>query len=147
MSSHTGSGYAGDLLPSEAFRLLSEKASVLVDVRTKAEWAYVGAPDLKSLGKELFFLEWQTYPSMQRDPRFTERLAALLKDAGVEQGASLVFLCRSGARSRDAAAAMTAAGWGPCFNVSEGFEGPLDPNGRRNSVGGWRASGLPWKQT
>jgi rhodanese-related sulfurtransferase len=57
-----------------------------------------------------------------------------------------VFLCRSGARSRHAAIAMTSAGWGPCFNVSDGFEGPLDDSRRRGGAG-WKAGGLPWAQT
>lgn len=141
-------GYAGDLLAIDAYQLLtSEPASVLIDVRTQAEWAYVGAPDIKTHGKSPVFLEWQSYPSMQVDEQFAERLGTMLEHAGVERGASLVFLCRSGARSRRAAVAMTEAGWSPCFNVSDGFEGPLDESGRRGGVGGWKAGGLPWMQT
>ena len=104
----------------------ANSTSVLIDVRTQAEWAYVGTPDIQALGKTPLFVEWQSYPSMAVDANFTARLEALLRSAGVERGASLVFLCRSGARSRHAAIAMTSAGWGPCFNVSDGFEGPLD---------------------
>jgi rhodanese-related sulfurtransferase len=148
MSFQTASGYAGDLIPAEAFRLLSgSEPSVMIDVRTKAEWAFVGAPDLSGLGKEPLFLEWQSYPLMQRDAQFADRLSALLADVGAKRGSSLLFLCRSGARSREAAIAMTGAGWSPCYNIAEGFEGPLDPSGHRNSVGGWRAGRLPWKQT
>jgi rhodanese-related sulfurtransferase len=119
----------------------------LIDVRTKAEWAYVGTPDIHALGKTPLFLEWQTYPSMAVDADFAARLEALFQSGGVERGASLVFLCRSGARSRHAAIAMTSAGWGPCFNVSDGFEGPLDDSRRRGGAGGWKAGGLPWAQT
>ena len=148
MSFQTASGYAGDVIPAEAYRLLAGAApSVLIDVRTKPEWAYAGAPDLTAFGKSPLFLEWQMYPSMQRDALFTDHLAAKLADAGIERGALLLFLCRSGARSREAAVAMTAAGWAPCFNIADGFEGPLDSSGHRSSVGGWRAGGLPWKQT
>ena len=126
--------------------LRAMSASVLIDVRTQAEWAYVGAPDLQALGKTPFFLEWQTYPSMEVDANFAGRLEALLKSAGVEHGASLVFLCRSGARSRHAAIAMTSAGWAPCFNISDGFEGPLDGSRRRGVVGGWKAAGCPGRR-
>ena len=148
MSYHSGAGYAGDLLAIDAYGFLtSDPASILIDVRTQAEWAYVGAPDIKSLGKSPVFLEWQSYPSMQVDERFAERLGTILRSAGVERGAPLVFLCRSGARSRRAAVAMTDSGWAPCFNVSDGFEGPLDGSGRRGGVGGWKAGGLPWMQT
>ena len=114
MSYQNFAGYDGDLLATDAYALLAgDASSVLIDVRTKAEWAYVGAPDIRTLGKTPFFLEWQTYPSMEVDTNFAARLEALLKSAGVERGASLVFLCRSGARSRHAAVAMTCAGGRP----------------------------------
>ena len=148
MSYQNFGGYAGDLLAVDAYALLEGDASaVLIDVRSKAEWAYVGTPDVQALGKTPLFLEWQSYPSMAVDANFTDRLEALLQSAAVERGASLVFLCRSGARSRHAAIAMTSAGWGPCFNISDGFEGPLDDLRRRGGAGGWRAGGLPWTQS
>jgi rhodanese-related sulfurtransferase len=141
-------GYAGDILAVDAYALLGgDSASVLIDVRTQAEWTYVGTPDIQALGKTPLFLEWQSYPSMAIDANFTGRLEALLQSGGVERGASLVFLCRSGARSRQAATAMTNAGWSPCFNVSDGFEGALSESRRRGLVGGWKAGGLPWTQT
>jgi rhodanese-related sulfurtransferase len=58
----------------------------------------------------------------------------------------VLLLCRSGARSRAAAIALTAAGYGPCYNVSEGFEGDRDGAAHRGSVGGWKVAGLPWAQ-
>ena len=148
MSYQNFPGYAGDLLAIDAYTLLEgDSLSVLIDVRTQAEWAYVGTPDLHTLGKTPVFLEWQSYPSMAVDANFAPRLEELLQSAGVARGASLVFLCRSGARSRHAAIAMTSAGWAPCFNVSDGFEGPLDASRRRGGVSGWKAGGLPWTQT
>jgi rhodanese-related sulfurtransferase len=148
MSYQNFAGYAGDLLAIDAYALLrGDVSSVLVDVRTQAEWGYVGTPDLQAFGKTPLFLEWQSYPSMAVDADFTARLEALLRSAAVERGAPLVFLCRSGARSRHAAIAMTSAGWGPCFNVSDGFEGPLDGSRRRGVLSGWKAGRLPWTQT
>jgi rhodanese-related sulfurtransferase len=148
MSYQNGVGYAADMLATDAYALLAgEASSFLIDVRTQAEWAYVGTPDLASLGKFPFFLEWQSFPSMRVDGDFALRLETMLESAGVERGASLIFLCRSGARSRHAAIAMTSAGWGPCINISDGFEGPLDASRRRGRAGGWKAVGLPWVQT
>lgn len=148
MSYQNFAGYAGDLLAVDAYAVLQGDASaVLIDVRTEAEWAYVGTPNMHALGKTPLFLEWQSYPSMAIDADFVGRLEALLQSRSVERGASLVFLCRSGARSRHAAIAMTGAGWGPCFNISDGFEGPLDGSRRRGAAGGWKAGGLPWTQT
>jgi rhodanese-related sulfurtransferase len=148
MSFQSAVGYAGDLLAVDAYELLTNDAvSTLIDVRTKAEWAYVGTPDLQALGKTPLYMEWLTYPSMQVDAGFAALLSAMLETADVKRGASLLFLCRSGARSRHAAIAMTSAGWGPCFNISDGFEGPLDPSRHRSVIGGWKAGNLPWAQT
>src|SRR5215471_10473227 len=137
-------GYAGDVRPSTAWKILNErKDAALIDVRTRAEWNYVGLPDLDKLGKNPKLIEWQVFPSMQLNADFVAALAAALPD----KEAPLLFICRSGARSAAAAKAMTAAGYSTCFNVSEGFEGPLDQQGKRGSVGGWKANGLPWRQT
>jgi len=148
MSYQSGASYAGDIASIDAYGLLARDAvATLVDVRTQAEWAFVGVPDLSPLGKATLFLEWQAYPSMAVDESFAARLSAMLETARVDRGAPLVFLCRSGSRSRHAAGAMTGAGWAPCFNVSDGFEGPLDASRRRGAIGGWKAAGLPWVQT
>lgn len=141
-------GYAGDMTAADAYKTLrNDRASRLIDVRTKAEWSYVGAPLLEDLGRSPFFLEWQSFPSMDVDPAFSNRLAEMLENAEVERGAKLFFICRSGSRSRQAAIAMTNAGWGPCFNIADGFEGPLDALRHRGAASGWKAAGLPWIQT
>lgn len=137
-------GYAGDVEPATAWKILSEQNdAVLIDVRTRAEWNYVGLPDLDNLAKKMTLIEWQVFPSMQPNARFVAELAAALPD----KTAPLLFLCRSGARSAAAAKAMTAAGYSRCFNVADGFEGPLDAEGKRGGSRGWKAAGLPWRQT
>ncbi len=137
-------GYAGDVSPSTAWKILSErKDAILVDVRTRAEWNYVGLPDLASIGRKPALLEWQIFPSMQPNPDFVTALSGTVTD----KDAPMLFLCRSGARSAAAAKAMTAAGYSSCFNVSDGFEGPLDAQAKRGAAAGWKAAGLPWRQT
>ena len=137
-------GYAGDVRPATAWKILNEhKDAVLIDVRTRAEWNYVGLPDLDRLGRKPTLIEWQVFPGMQPNAEFVANLAAALPD----RDAPLLFICRSGARSAAAAKAMTAAGYSTCFNVAEGFEGPLDADAKRGTVGGWKAAGLPWRQT
>lgn len=127
-------------------RLKSDASSALVDVRTHAEWTFVGVPDLDGMGKRVLAVEWQTFPESRIHPDFVEKLSALLGQAGVEKDAEVFFLCRTGARSRAAASAMTAAGYARCRNVSDGFEGPLGADGKRGAVSGWKAAGLPWRQ-
>ncbi|NMM22867.1 MAG: rhodanese-like domain-containing protein [Phycicoccus sp.] len=134
--------YAGDVDPADSYAALQASAdAVLVDVRTKAEWSYVGLPDLSHIGKRVIPIEWQRFPDGSPNSSFLEQL----RHAGVAAGAPIFFLCRSGVRSVAAAKAATAAGFGPAYNVSEGFEGPLDHDGHR-TVAGWKAAGLPWRQ-
>ena len=121
--------------------------SQLVDVRTRAEWTYVGIPDLAGLGKRAVLVEWQTFPDQSVDPRFAERLANELQAIGVQPNDDLFFSCRSGSRRLAAAKVMAAAGYGACHNVSEGFEGPLDDERHRGALHGWKAIGLPWQQS
>jgi rhodanese-related sulfurtransferase len=121
--------------------------SQLVDVRTRAEWTYVGLPDLGPVGKRPVLVEWQTFPDQAVDPRFADRLAGELNALGVQLDDDLFFICRSGSRSLAAARAMAAAGYRACHNVAGGFEGPLDDERHRGSAGGWKAAGLPWQQS
>jgi rhodanese-related sulfurtransferase len=126
--------YAGALTPAEAHTLMQAGAK-LVDVRTLPELLYVGRVP-GSLP-----VEWQTYPGNRLNPEFLAQLAQAAKPED-----TLMFICRSGARSHSTAAAATLAGWRECYNVLEGFEGDKDAAQHRNTVGGWRKAGLPWVQ-
>lgn len=137
--------YAGDLNVTEAWQLLAvEPAARLVDVRTQPEWSFVGRADLQTLGKTPLLLSWQVYPQMAVDNTFTAKLMQELGEA--DKAAPVLFLCRSGARSKAAAIALTAAGFSRCYNIAGGFEGDRDGAGHRSSVSGWRFAGLPWTQ-
>jgi len=141
-------GFAGDLSVEDAYAMLAKnERAALVDVRTQPEWQFVGVPDLAAIGKTAIFREWQIYPAMQVATDFVQGLGDELERRGVDKSSPVLFLCRSGARSRQAAIALTGAGWSHCYNVADGFEGPLDSERRRSAVGGWRARGLPWTQT
>jgi rhodanese-related sulfurtransferase len=143
---HASKGpYAGDLDAGDVWKALSEEPdAVLVDVRTATEWSTIGVPDLRSIGKEPVLIEWQTAPLMEVNPRFLDDLAAEFGRRGYRRDAPVYFLCRSGVRSLSAAMAATAGGFGPAYNVAGGFEGPPGPDGRRGTVDGWQALGLPW---
>jgi rhodanese-related sulfurtransferase len=127
-------------------RLEQDAESVLIDVRTRAEWAFVGIPDLEAIGKRVLTVEWQTSPEGRIDSAFPERLRTVLDAAGADKDTELFFICRSGGRSRMAAEAMANAGYRRCRNVADGFEGPLDANRHRGRVAGWKAAGLAWVQ-
>ena len=122
--------------------LTADKTARLVDVRTEAEWAFVGLPDLGASGQDPVLIPWQVYPAMQVNAGFVDHL----RQAGLTPENKLYFLCRSGVRSVAAARAAAAAGFGQVFNISDGFEGPPDENGHRGTVAGWKAEELPWAQ-
>ncbi|MFR9750604.1 rhodanese-like domain-containing protein [Nocardia sp. 004] len=136
--------YAGDITPRQTWELLlNNPEAVLVDVRTTAEWTFVGVPDTSSIDRPTLLVEWVDFTGA-RNETFVEDLKQALGDHNPD--APILFLCRSGQRSMGAASAATAAGYRTCYNVLEGFEGPLDAFGHRGGSG-WRADGLPWRQS
>ena len=134
--------FLGDISPIQTWENLQAEASaILVDVRTRAEWTFVGSPDLAPLGKPLAKAEWVVFPAMQRNPKFIEDL----QSQGITPQQLLYLICRSGVRSREAAKRLAERGY-TTYNVADGFEGQIDGNGHRG-IGGWRAEGLPWRQS
>jgi rhodanese-related sulfurtransferase len=122
--------------------LLADENAQLVDVRTDAEWNFVGLPELRASGKRTILIPWQVYPTMQVNGSFADDL----RDAGLTAEHRIYFICRSGVRSMAAAEAALEAGFPQVFNVADGFEGPPDAEGHRGVVAGWKADGLPWRQ-
>jgi len=138
-----GQGYAGDATPKQAWEILEQNPdAVLIDVRTQPEWVFVGVPDLSGIGKRAAFIPWQVYPSMQMNGEFVKQVQA----AGAKPDAPVLFLCRSGARSRSAAIALSQAGFARAYNIAGGFEGPHDGTKHRGATSGWKADHLPWIQ-
>jgi len=122
--------------------LRKDPKAQLVDVRTDAEWTFVGLPDLSSAGKQVVPIQWQVYPTMVRNTAFAHQL----KEAGFTAEHHIYFICRSGQRSLAAAQAAQAAGFPRSYNVADGFEGGVDAAGHRGVASGWKAEGLPWRQ-
>lgn len=119
-------------------QLATDETAILIDVRTKAEWNFVGVPNLASINKSVRTVEWITYPDGSPNPNFVAEASA---DLGADQ--PILLLCRSGARSLAAATALEAAGFTGAANVVAGFEGDVDAEGHRH--GGWKDH-LPWTQ-
>jgi rhodanese-related sulfurtransferase len=132
-----GLPYEGALTPKEADELRRQNpAAKLVDVRTRAELEWVGRiPDAVEV-------ELLTYPGSRPNPDFVKQL-----EQHVAKDVPVMFICRSGGRSHNAAMLAQQAGYAECYNVLEGFEGDKDPSGHRNTKGGWRFAGLPWTQS
>jgi rhodanese-related sulfurtransferase len=134
--------------PRDAWDILSsDEGAMLVDVRSEAEWSFVGLADLSSLGKACAQVEWARFPGMDPNPAFVSELVDRM--GGLPP--RLLFICRSGARSMQAARAVAASpsagDVAECINVAEGFEGDLDAARHRGGHNGWKARGLAWRQT
>ncbi|WP_096702149.1 rhodanese-like domain-containing protein [Magnetospirillum sp. 15-1] len=143
MSNPSTPGYAGEISPAAAWeRLASDPSAKVIDVRTQAEWSFVGVPDLSPVGKQVLLVSWQVFPTMARNDAFVAQVEA----HGVKKDDTLLLLCRSGVRSRAAAELLTQLGYTGAWNVTDGFEGPHDSTKHRGAVAGWKASGLPWAQ-
>ena len=148
MAVQSQAGYAGDVDPVVAYQdLASNPNAQLIDVRTRAEWSFVGIPDLSALGKEPLLIEWQSWPAMDVAGDFVKRLGEQLAARNVGSEAPLYFICRSGVRSGAAALAAAGAGFSSTFNVTGGFEGPPDGERHRGRIAGWKAASLPWSQS
>lgn len=135
--------YMGDLSPKTAWEMLKTRADAfLIDVRTQAEWSYVGIPNVLPTGRKLISIEWKKLPDMKQNTDFAQELTKEVAD----KNSALIFICRTGGRSAEAAMAMTSFGFTNCFNLTDGFEGALDDNNHRGCLSGWKAEGLPWRQ-
>lgn len=126
-----------DPLAAHAF-LQSYPDAVLIDCRTEIEHMYVGHP----VGAE--HVAWQEAPDWEIDPDFASKVKRVLK-GNIER--PVLVICRSGQRSVDACRALEEAGFTQAINVLEGFEGSLDEDFHRGTLGGWRYHGLPWQQS
>ena len=126
--------YAGALTPEEAFEIIQKNSqAVLVDVRTKAELDLVGrVPNATHI-------EWASYPGMVANPNFSAQFQSI-----VPQDACVIFMCRTGGRSHNAANVAASLGYKNAFNMLEGFEGEANAFNQRTLINGWKHAGLPW---
>jgi rhodanese-related sulfurtransferase len=134
-----------EINPPEAMEILkSDRRSALLDVRSKVEFDYVGHP------AGAIHVPWQEAPTWEILPDFVDRVRARLNQLYPDipaEDVTVLALCRSGGRSRDAGIELARNGFKKVINIREGFEGKLDENRHRGNTGGWRFHKLPWEQT
>lgn len=129
-----GLPYEGELSPQEAFDLLqADPQVVLVDVRSQAELDLVGRiPSALNV-------EWALYPGMVANSDFATQL-----QAKVDKNLTVIFMCRTGGRSHNAAVLADQLGYNAVYNMLEGFEGEANSLKQRTLINGWKHAGLPW---
>ena len=130
----TGLPYAGAVTPTEAYALISQDAdAVVVDVRSRAELELVGRVPVAT------HVEWAFYPGMVANTEFAAQLLAQ-----VDKSRTVVFMCRTGGRSHNAALLAQQLGYSKAYNMVEGFEGEANELKQRTLINGWKHAGLPW---
>jgi rhodanese-related sulfurtransferase len=134
-----------DLTPQQAQELLQHNPrAVLIDVRSSMEYLFVGHP------KGAIHVPWIDEPDWKINPHFAAHVRqVMLGGIACHEGEScapVVLICRSGKRSLEAGELLLKEGFNEVYHVLEGFEGELDDQHHRSTVGGWRFHGLPWEQ-
>lgn len=115
--------------------------ALLIDVRSKVEFEYVG----HALGA--VHVAWKEFPEWKENPDFVAAVGAAAAACGDDsKDRPLLLICRSGARSLKAAECLRKHGYTRLYNVDEGFEGDKDAERHRGNINGWRYRGLPWEQ-
>jgi len=134
-----------NLTPDQAQKLIQEDPrTILIDIRSSMEFLFVGHP----VGA--VHIAWIDEPDWVINPHFVTDIRKLVLGGAVcslDNGcAPVILICRSGKRSLEAGKLLLQEGFTKVFHVEEGFEGELNENHQRSSVGGWRFRGLPWEQ-
>lgn len=115
--------------------LASPADTFIIDVRTRAEYEYVGHPDLPSGVPNIPLVFYE-------ETRPNENFVADV-EARFSKETVLLIICRSGHRAETAAWLLLKAGFTSLFFITDSFEGTLDKDGHR-TIDGWKNNGLPY---
>jgi len=135
--------YKRNLLPKMAVEKLQNNPKALfVDVRSKAEYKYVGYPENSIL------IPWIDDPDWEPNPEvFSDSVMQELDGRENLLNTEIILICRSGYRSNDALKCLENKGFTQVSHVASGFEGDLDENDQRGNLNGWRHDDMPWSQS
>ncbi len=126
--------------PQEAWQMLQgDSKALLIDVRSGMEYLFVGHP------KGAIHVPWIDEPDWDVNPNFAADIVKEIRSVNARE-VPILLICRSGVRSLEAGKVLIQAGFSQVYNIIDGFEGPLDVERHRSSLGGWRFHGLPWEQ-
>ena len=130
--------------PKEAYQMTIEKPNtLLIDVRSSMEFLFVGHP------KGAVHIAWIDEPDWDINPQFTTDIRQLVLGGVCGEDLehpAILLICRSGKRSLEAGIRLINDGFNHVYNVEDGFEGELNDQHQRSTLGGWRYEGLPWEQ-
>lgn len=132
-----------EITPQDAYDLQQKnKAAILIDVRSSMEYLFVGHPS------DSHHIAWIDEPDWEVNENFYQEIVNFVKQKrdGEPHSIPVILICRSGKRSLEAGKVLVEGGFEQVYNIDEGFEGELDKDHHRSTVGGWRYRSLPWDQ-
>jgi rhodanese-related sulfurtransferase len=141
--------YADDVTTVEAYNMVCDNTNVyIVDVRTDAEWIWVGHPGPNNTGegdcldgKVVNIPVWLGRPgNWSVNKSFIEDVNEFFEDI---EDPVLITMCLSGGRSKYAQGFLKEEGYVDVYNMLTGFQGSVDEYGYRN-VNGWVVVGHPY---
>jgi len=165
---HSSAQELKQILSLEAYDMLNTVPDTyLIDVRTRAEYQFVGHPINAYLFPYMFMTQdleksndEYRYAFSEKNRQFVEEISKVFKKTD-----NLLIISSAGIRSALAAKELMAAGFKNVYDVENGFEGPSFPFfkdsneqkfyrqlAKRNKINGfnqkrhygWQWWGLPW---
>jgi len=129
----------------KAWDLIQKEPNVVfIDVRSDMEYLFIGHP------AGAVNISWITEPDWEINPDFVREVRKLILggviDSPEHHSVPVLLICRSGNRSDEAGKLLIENGFKHVYNIVHGFEGELDDNHHRSTIGGWRHDNLPWEQ-
>ena len=142
------------LTASEAQEVLKDNNAVFVDVRSRAEVAFLGLPKRANVHipymvmpmMASFNTKKNTY-DLELNPDFPTDFKEYAAEHGISNDDPIVLICRSGSRSARAADLLADLGYTKVYSVVDGYEGDKAKSGvgsGQRVVNGWRNAGLEW---
>ena len=142
------------LTAAEAADVLAEPGTLFVDIRSRAEVAFLGLPTRVDVhipymvmpAIAMYDEQEMGYP-LEINPDFPMTFKEYAAEHGVTEDTPIVLICRSGTRSARAADLLTGMGYRNVYSVVDGYEGDKakdGPHRGQRMVNGWKNAGLDW---
>ncbi|MDH4233217.1 MAG: rhodanese-like domain-containing protein [Nitrospirota bacterium] len=127
-----------NLTPVQAYDAVVNNGAYILDVRTDAEFIWVGHPNVINVLNISYKIE--NKDTLITNPSFISDIDEIF---GAVKDTHIITMCRSGQRSVEAALALEAAGYTNVSNMVDGFEGGKKDQYGYRTINGWKNSGLP----
>lgn len=139
---------------AEVADMLQNPQVRLVDIRSRAEVAFLGLPERTD--KHIPYMVMPMMPEfdaakgtykLELNPDFPSDFENYARATGITSETPIVLMCRSGSRSARAADLLYKMGYRNVYSLVDGYEGDTAKDGPHKGqrvMNGWRNAGLAW---